>query len=87
MLRTRAACEQARDPVRRREGDDERRQDGDGQRGRPRARLGAEPALGARTREPREDDDAQRVRDEDERDVDRIGGEEAVRLDTVAEFA
>ena len=86
MLRARAACQQARDPVRRRQGDDERRQDGDGERGGPRTRLGAKPALGAGAGEPRQDDDAQRTRDEHERDVDRVSGEEAIGLYSVTKL-
>src|SRR5207248_1137272 len=66
--------------------DDERREDRDGERSRPGTRLDAEPTLGARSREARQDDHAQRIRNEDERDVERVGGKEAVRLDTVAKL-
>src|SRR5207248_9863166 len=50
-------------------------------------RLGAESPLRPRAGKAGQDDDPQRVRHEDERHVDRVRGEETVRLHTMAELA
>ena len=63
------------------------RHERDGERERPGADLAAEPAGLLRPGELGQHDDAQRARDEHDRDVDEVGGEEPVRLDAVAELA
>ena len=61
---------------------------GERERRPPRSRPHARAAPPARARdEARQHDDAQRAGDQHEREVDAVGGEEAVRLHAVTELA
>ena len=86
-LRVVVRRERAGDRVR--PGNCDRRENGErhGQAGRPHSDLVREPAVRAGGDERRQDDDAQRPGDEDEREVDAVGGEEAVRLYAVPKLA
>ena len=79
--------ERAGDPVR--PGDRDGREDGErqGEPGRPCSDLVCEPVVLTGGDEPRQDDHAQGSGDEDERQVDAVGGEEAVRLYAVPKLA
>ena len=58
-----------------------------GERDAPRCDLGGQPSGGRGTDEPRQDDHAQRARDQHEPEVDAVGREEAVRLYAVPKLA
>ncbi len=81
------AREQAGDRMRSDDREGDRGHERDRERKPPRRRLPAEPPLVVGAGQPREDDDAERARHQDESQVDRVGGEEPVRLRPVPELA